>query len=450
MADAASTGSGRICPSCGRRVPHNVTVCRCGARLPAAELYEAEEPPRATSVWALLGPALFAIAGFVWFFYFRPTPPAPAVTIRHSIGPPPAGLGYLTPDMLGPPAPRPQKTNAEEAAPIEMPRAAPEPPSPAIDEMVARVMPAVVQIEAGEMRGSAFFVAYDTLITNFHVVNQETYVTIKVPGGITTTARVDARAPNLDLAILKVAQPSSAQVFIPLASTDSLREGQEVIAIGSALGSLQNTVTRGVIGGLRAAGAATMIQHDAAINPGNSGGPLLDRQGRVIGVNTLTYTDKPGIAFAVVANHVSDLLAGRIADVGTTPGGLSDIRAQARRDESERRQQQGEQQFKSRIAKMVENAKVIDADWKQFRLQCYTSPIGGRYDREWFAIMVPAAVSANLNSNCSSFFTGIKSNVDQFRNAMREIIAATRRADLLPGTVRDVLRSNQLDFEWDR
>ena len=449
MAAAASTGSSRVCPSCGRRVPHNVTVCRCGAKLPAADLYEAEQPPREKSVLALLGPALFAIAGFVWFFYFRPTPTAPAVTIRHSIGPPPASLGYLTPDMLGPPPPRPQRPSAEETAPAAPPQPAPAPPAPAIDEIVARVMPAVVQIEAGELKGSAFFVAYDTLITNFHVVNQETYVTIKVPAGATTIARVDARAPNLDLAILKMAQPSAAQVFIPLASTDSLREGQEVIAIGSSLGTLQNTVTRGVIGGLRAAGAATMIQHDAAINPGNSGGPLLDRQGRVIGVNTLTYTDKPGIAFAVASDHVSDLLAGRIEDVGTTPGGLSDIRARARRDESERRLQQGEQAFKSRIAKMVENAKVIDADWKQFRLQCYTSPIVGRYDREWFAIMVPGEVSANVNANCSNFFNGIKSNVDQFRNAMKDIITATRRADLLPGTVRDVLRSNQLDFRWD-
>jgi S1-C subfamily serine protease len=434
-------------------VPHNVTVCRCGAKLPAADLYEPEEPPRKTSMLALIGPALFAIAGFVWFFYFRPTPTPPAVTVRHSIGPPPpswGGGGYLTPDMLGPPPPRPQKPNAEGAAPIATPQPAPAPPAPAIDAMVARVMPAVVQIQAGQMTGSAFFVAYDTLITNFHVVNQETYVTVKVPGGSATTARVDARAPNLDLAILKVGQPSSGQVFIPLASTESVREGQEVIAIGSSLGTLQNTVTRGIVGGLRAAGAATLIQHDAAINPGNSGGPLLDRQGRVIGVNTLTYTDKPGIAFAVVSDHVSDLLAGRIADVGTMPGGLSDIRAQSRRDESEKRQQQGEQEFKARIARMVENAKVIDADWKQFRLQCYTSPIGGRYDREWFAIMVPGALSATINANCSSFLTGIKSNVDQFRNAMKEIIAASRRAGLLPGTVRDVLRSNQLDFEWDR
>ena len=62
-----------------------------------------------------------------------------------------------------------------------------------------------------------------------------------------------------------------------------------MIAIGFALGLLENTVTRGIISGIRTAGLATFVQTDAAINQGNSGGPLLDRNGRVIGITTLKF-----------------------------------------------------------------------------------------------------------------------------------------------------------------
>ena len=65
--------------------------------------------------------------------------------------------------------------------------------------------------------------------------------------------------------------------------------GQEIIVIGSALGTLQNSVSRGIVSGLRASGGATLVQTDAAANPGNSGGPMLDRNGTVIGITTMGY-----------------------------------------------------------------------------------------------------------------------------------------------------------------
>ena len=88
------------------------------------------------------------------------------------------------------------------------------------------------------------------------------------------------------------------------------RVGQEVIAIGSALGVLSNTVTRGIVSAVRQVGAVTLVQTDAAINPGNSGGPLLDRQGMVIGVNSMTVGQAggEGVAFAVAIDHVTQLL----------------------------------------------------------------------------------------------------------------------------------------------
>ena len=85
--------------------------------------------------------------------------------------------------------------------------------------------------------------------------------------------------------------------------------GQEVIAIGFALGLLENTVTRGIISGIRTAGPATYAQTDAAINMDNSGGPLIDRHGRVIGITTLKFGDSAeSLGFAVAVNHVKPLL----------------------------------------------------------------------------------------------------------------------------------------------
>lgn len=84
---------------------------------------------------------------------------------------------------------------------------------------------------------------------------------------------------DFDLAIVHVDGVSAAQPVLPLGSVNDVRPGQEVIAIGLALGVFQNTVTRGIISAIRRAGAVVVLQTDAAINPGNSGGPLLNRSG---------------------------------------------------------------------------------------------------------------------------------------------------------------------------
>ena len=121
--------------------------------------------------------------------------------------------------------------------------------------MVDRVMPAVVLIETTTGRGSGFFVRHDTLITNVHVVQNDGYVTLRRMDGSTVNARVESRAPAFDIAILKVATPSASQAVIPMGSAHSLKPGQEIIVIGSALGTLQNSVSRGIVSGLRTAAA---------------------------------------------------------------------------------------------------------------------------------------------------------------------------------------------------
>ena len=105
-----------------------------------------------------------------------------------------------------------------------------------------------------------------TLLTNVHVVTSNASVTIRQANGSTAAARVAALSSDFDLAVLKIQNPSANQATIPLGSIATARVGQEVIAIGSALGVLQNTVTRGIVSGMRQIGTATLVQTDAALD----------------------------------------------------------------------------------------------------------------------------------------------------------------------------------------
>lgn len=320
-----------------------------------------------------------------------------------------------------------------------------------IEDMVDRVMPAVVLIETTSGRGSGFFISSDTLITNVHVVQNDGYVTLRRMDGSTMNARVANKAPAFDIAVLKVAQPAASQAVIPMASAYSLKPGQEIIVIGSALGTLQNSVSRGIVSGLRSSGGATLVQTDAAVNPGNSGGPMLDRSGAVIGITTMGYKGAEGLNFGVAIDHARDIIEGRQANLGSQSG-LTDIQSQsqARQSESDRQQQQGDQELQGRLKQMVDAARTIDGGWKRYREQCYQSPIPGSYDRGWFAMLVPGGLPANAGAGCPSFYAAMDADVKQFGGLMRRLVDDARHADVLPGRIRELLRSNALDFEWQR
>jgi S1-C subfamily serine protease len=315
--------------------------------------------------------------------------------------------------------------------------------------MIDRVMPAVVLIETTGGRGSGFFVRHDTVITNVHVVENDGYVTLRKSDGTTLNARVEKRAPALDIAILKVGVPSASQAVIPMGSAQSLRPGQEIVVIGSALGTLQNSVSRGIVSGLRTSGGATLVQTDAAANPGNSGGPMLDRHGSVVAITTLGYKNAEGLNFGVAIDHARDLLEGRQTNLGTARG-LNDIQARSSGSESDRQQQQGDEQLRARIGQLAEAAANIDTGWKRYREQCFKSPIPGNYDRPWFAMLVPRAMPSDAGAGCPSYYADMESGVKQFRTLMQRAIEDARRANVLPGTARDLLRTNRLEFDWER
>lgn len=170
-----------------------------------------------------------------------------------------------------------------------------------------------------EYIGSGFMLTKDGLIaTNKHVVSSsvEKYVVIDYKGNKYNVEKV-YRDPLNDLAILKTAKiPTGGFKEITLGDSGNVEVGQFVIAIGTALGEFNNTVTTGVVSGLGRginAGSAfqgfaerldNVIQTDAAINPGNSGGPLINSSGQVIGINTAVAQNGQNIGFAIPINIV--------------------------------------------------------------------------------------------------------------------------------------------------
>ncbi|MBD2099713.1 trypsin-like peptidase domain-containing protein [Leptolyngbya sp. FACHB-261] len=161
------------------------------------------------------------------------------------------------------------------------------------------------------------------ILTNYHVVRNANRLEVTLSDQSRYEAQLVGADPLNDLAVIKIDAPAKLLQPIPLANTDGLRVGQKVLAIGNPFG-LSLTLTVGVVSALNreikseVAGRAirNMVQTDAAINPGNSGGPLLNRNGELVGVNTMIFSASgasAGIGFAVpvtaVRRVVPDLLA---------------------------------------------------------------------------------------------------------------------------------------------
>ena len=162
--------------------------------------------------------------------------------------------------------------------------------------------------------GSGFIVDPNGLVmTNKHVVNEpDAEYTVIMNDGKTYAAEILSRDPINDVAILKI--PAKHLPCLELGDASELELGQSLIAIGNALGIFRNTVSLGIVSGLSRAITAQqdpdappqemrgLIQTDAAINPGNSGGPIVDRDGRVIGVNAAIVSGAQSIGFAIPVN----------------------------------------------------------------------------------------------------------------------------------------------------
>lgn len=152
------------------------------------------------------------------------------------------------------------------------------------------------------------------VVTNFHVVENATAVEVGLYNGKAVPAQVLGVAPNLDLAVLKVDVRNLPE--LPLGDSSKLSVGDYVLAIGNPF-NLGQTVTAGIVSATnRTLGqndGRKFIQTDAPINPGNSGGPLIDSEGRVVGINSALLSPSGqgnvGIGFAIPSNVVRQVVA---------------------------------------------------------------------------------------------------------------------------------------------
>jgi S1-C subfamily serine protease len=442
------------CPACGRQVPRKFESCRCGftrstsAPVPAAPTVEPPpEPdrrgPSPLLVGLLLG--LAVAAGMLWWLKEEPVQQRAAVTVPSVEAAPAANAVPEQAPVLETELNVPADTSFDAAA---LPSPVVAATSSALEDVVARALPAVASIQAGRGRGSGFFIQRDIVLTNQHVVGNETSVQLTA-GGRRYSARVTNTSMSTDLAVLQVYGPDPTQPTLRLGSAKGIRPGQEVVAIGSALGVLSNTVTRGIVSALRETGSVTLIQTDAAINPGNSGGPLVDRNGVVIGVNSMKIggATGEGLAFAVAIDHASLLLSGKATSATATPlQGLNKIMTGSTASEDQR--EQGTAAYQAAVERAAQRGDQLDDFWERAARSCVARAVRAG-DRPWFALYEPNGLQIQLSSgtNCEGWLGTMRNNAGIIRSEMSRAAENARRQGVYPGVMRDIRRQHKMEWQ---
>lgn len=175
-----------------------------------------------------------------------------------------------------------------------------------LEQLVGQTIPSIVQIRTPNGRGSGFLLDSSGLImTNQHVVGSAFSVKVKLYDGSIVNGRVLRRDSVADAALVKLEGEMSEVAGLPICHTDRVRVGQSVVAIGNPL-SFSNSVTQGIVSGFRRNASRSLIQTDTAVNPGNSGGPLLNRDGKVIGIVTEKIASEgiEGLGFALPIGEI--------------------------------------------------------------------------------------------------------------------------------------------------
>ena len=228
----------------------------------------------------------------------------PTPTLVPTATPTPTPLPTATPT----PTPRPTATPTPRPTPTKDPAAF-------LSVMVKQVRPAVVRIQTSSGSGSG--VIFETqgrtgyVVTNHHVVEGDVQVSVIVNDSTTYSGSVLGTDSIRDLAVVSICCGSFQA--LPFGNAAALQPGDEVVAIGYALGLPgEATVTRGIVSAVRydSAYRSDVIQTDAAINPGNSGGPILSVSGEILGINTFRYDESQsgrpteGLGFAISGTTV--------------------------------------------------------------------------------------------------------------------------------------------------
>lgn len=406
--------------------------------------------------WIVLGIVTVIAAGSLIALQVIPVRPQPqAAAIVSDSRPAPVEPSAPAPVQngaeLAPIAPYEPRAPREPYAPHEpyAPSAPATPGNPAsLEDVVSRAIPAIVSIEAGPSRGSGFFAAPRTVITNRHVVQNNVSVTVRLSNGQTMPGRVDASSTENDLAVVRVDSAPRSQALLALGTVSEVRAGQEVLAIGLALGVFQNSVTRGIVSAIRRSDRTVMLQTDAAINPGNSGGPLLDRQGQVIGINTLKVGGSAeSLGFAVAADHARALLAGKPWEpqAASAQPGQQINPAFGGRSTTDIAREEGNRRYSQIVEAVARQAAQLDNYWGRIKANCNVRVAPG-YDREWFGLWDGRTSLNSPDASCGSAAREFDDMAAQLRTAMATAQEDARRSSVLPGELRDIRRRYRMDW----
>jgi trypsin-like peptidase len=328
------------------------------------------------------------------------------------------------------------------------------PPGPVLsrEEIVRRVMPAVVTIQTSDGTGSGFFVGRGLVMTNHHVVGNASVVRVNLSDGTSTNGQVTRLAVDADLALVDVDPPGLKIAPVSLGSYRQVQSGEDVVAIGSSLGVLRNTVTRGIVSAVRRSGGVVYVQTDAAINPGNSGGPLVDKYGRVVAINTLKVVGAESLGFSIAIDHGRRLMDGEryVADRAAPDATRSEATFNSpRTSESDERHLVGLSEYENIVRSLSSLADYVDAEWLEYAKWCGVSgvsaPGGGR---AWFAIWSAAgSAGGSGRADCSAMHADILGRANRVKAAVQDASERARRAGVYPGEMRDVRRRFSLDYD---
>jgi hypothetical protein len=309
-------------------------------------------------------------------------------------------------------------------------------------------LPAIVSIEAGQSRGSGFFAAPRSVITNRHVIQNHVSVTVRFSSGEVLPGRVESSSPDFDLALVRVDGALPTQPVLPLGTVNDVRPGQEVIAIGLALGVFQNSVTRGIISAVRRSEHAVMLQTDAAINPGNSGGPLIDRRGQVVGINTMKIGGTAeSLGFAVAIDHARGMLSGGRPTEPLQAAQSSRPLPPAFKSSSatDTMRADGTHRYNQLVEAIARRSGQLDSYWERIKANCSVGIAPG-YDREWFGLWDGRTSLRSADSSCAAAIRDLQKLAGEVQSAMAAAQEEARRASVLPGELRVIRRRHRMDW----
>ncbi|HLD49299.1 MAG TPA: trypsin-like peptidase domain-containing protein [archaeon] len=176
--------------------------------------------------------------------------------------------------------------------------------------IVNDVLQGVVSISTDLGQGSgAIITSNGYIITNYHVIEDATIIrALTYDKGIYTATLIGSDI-NKDISVLKI---SGSFVALQFDDSSTVKIGEKVIALGNPAG-LSFTVTEGIVSAFRTSGGIKYIQTDVPINPGNSGGPLVNKEGKIIGINNMKVRGFEGLGFAIESNTVKSAVNGILA-----------------------------------------------------------------------------------------------------------------------------------------